>query len=439
MNLETLDMSVDALLPLDFRSLDLPDATTRALKRQGITAPTPVQAAVIPDGIAGRDVLARARTGSGKTLAFGLSVLIRLHGGRTESKRPRGLIVVPTRELANQVRTALEPIAESLQLRVTTVYGGTPYDKQIRQLRAGADVVVATPGRLDDLINRGACRLDRVEIVVLDEADHLCDLGFYPAVDAILGQTPADGQRMLLSATLDGDVDRLARRHLRNPVRHEIDAAEVHHPAMTHHVVVTQSMSKYQATSALLEANPRSIVFTRTRRGATRLARQLVVGGHTAVDLHGSLTQRARERNLRKFSTGQADIVVATDVAARGIHVDNVAMVVHYDLPAEAKLFLHRSGRTARAGVTGAVVTMTNPQEVAQVVGLHRSAGVEARHHEERTAPRPMTLAALDLSGTTPPVSSSAGRNGGPRRGSRPQPGRSTAAPRRSRSRGRRR
>jgi superfamily II DNA/RNA helicase len=409
------------------------------MNRQGITVPTPVQAAVIPDGIAGRDVLARARTGSGKTLAFGLSVLVRLHGRRSESKRPRGLIVVPTRELANQVRIALEPLAESLHLRVATVYGGTPYDKQIRRLRAGVDVVVATPGRLDDLIKRGACRLDRVEVVVLDEADHLCDLGFYPAVDALLGQTPPGGQRMLLSATLDGDVDRLARRHLSRPVRHEIDAVDVHDTAMSHHVVVTHSTSKYQATSSLLEANPRSMVFTRTRRGATRLARQLVDGGHTAVDLHGSLTQRARERNLRKFSSGEANVVVATDVAARGIHVDNVAVVVHYDLPAEAKLFLHRSGRTARAGVTGTVVTMTNPQDVAQVVGLHRAAGVQARHHDERTAPRPMTVAALELSGTTPPpVASTQRGNGGSRQRSRPQPPGTATAARRPRS-GRRR
>jgi superfamily II DNA/RNA helicase len=384
--------------------LNLPTPLVRTLQRQGITRPTPVQSAVVPDALAGRDVLGRARTGSGKTLAFGLPMLARLADGHSKPKSPRGLIIVPTRELANQVREALEPLAESLRLRVATVYGGTPYDRQIRRLRAGVDVIVATAGRLDDLIKRGACRLDQVQIAVLDEADHLCDLGFYPAVDGLLRLTPAGGQRMLLSATLDGDVDRLVRTHLSDPVRHEVDAAEEHGIEMTHHVLVTDPAGKYRTTSALLEANPRSIVFTRTRRGASRLARQLSDSGLDAVDLHGSLTQRARERNLRKFSNGQASVVVATDIAARGIHVANVAMVVHYDLPTEPKSFLHRSGRTARAGVLGAVVTIATHREVGQVVRLHKSAGVDARHHDHRTAPQPMTVKSLSESGVAAPT-----------------------------------
>jgi superfamily II DNA/RNA helicase len=402
--MEYLDVSVDMQTSLDFSSLNLPIALVRVLRRQGITEPTPVQSAVVPDALAGRDVLGRARTGSGKTLAFGLPILARLAGSRSRPKSPRALIIVPTRELANQVRTAIEPLAVSVQLRVATVYGGMPYDQQIRKLRGGVDVIVATPGRLDDLIKRGACRLDQVESTVLDEADHLCDLGFYPAVDALLHQTPAGGQRLLLSATLDGDVDRLVRTHLSNPVRHEVDAAEEHRSEVAHHVLVTDLTSKYRTTSALLVANPRSIVFTRTRRGATRLAKQLRDSNVDAVDLHGNLTQRARERNLRKFSTGQVSVVVATDVAARGIHVDNVAMVVHYDLPTEAKAFMHRSGRTARAGVSGAVVTIATQGEVGQVVRLHNSAGVDARHHDDRSAPQPMSVESLGKSGVAAPT-----------------------------------
>jgi superfamily II DNA/RNA helicase len=432
-NWRYLDVSVDTHPPntfapaadapvIDFDSFDLPKPLVRTLKRQGIAEPTPIQSAFVPDALAGRDVLGRARTGSGKTLAFGLPVLARLAGSRSLPRRPRGLVVVPTRELANQVREVIEPLAEALQLRVATVYGGTPYDRQIRRLKAGVDVIVATPGRLDDLIKRGACRLDHVEVAVLDEADHLCDLGFYPPVNALLHQTPAGGQRLLLSATLDGDVDRLVRTHLRNPVRHEVDGSGEQGSEVAHHVLLTEPTSKYRTTSALLEANPRSIVFTRTRRGATRLARQLSASGLDAVDLHGSLTQRARERNLRRFSTGQASVVVATDVAARGIHVDNVSMVVHYDMPTEAKAFLHRSGRTARAGVSGAVITIATHGEVGQVVRLHTSAGVDARHHDERSAPQPMTVESLGTSGVGAPAFRPARRSAGSR--SAPQGGR---------------
>ncbi|HJR40074.1 MAG TPA: DEAD/DEAH box helicase, partial [Nocardioidaceae bacterium] len=397
-----------------FDALDLPAPLVAALARQGITVPTPVQAAVIPDARSGYDVLGRAQTGSGKTLAFGLPILARLAGERSRPKHPRALIVVPTRELATQVRRSLEPLAESLRLKLTTVYGGTPYDRQIKALRNGADIVVATPGRLEDLINRGACRMDDIEITVLDEADHLCDLGFYPVVDQLMRETPQGSQRMLLSATLDGDVDRLVRTHLRSPKLHELDANEGSVTTMDHHVMVVGGFrDKIAAATALVEANPRSIVFTRTREGATDLAESLTQSGIEAVDLHGNLSQRVRERNLHKFSTGKAQVVVATDVAARGIHVDHVGLVVHYDAPADAKAYLHRSGRTARAGQSGAVVTITTPRQLDEIVRLQSRAGVEPRHHDIRSAPRPMTAEALAESGEQAPVP----RRGGAARG----------------------
>jgi superfamily II DNA/RNA helicase len=418
-----------------FSDFDLPERLVRALERQKITVPTPVQSAVIPDALAGRDVLGRARTGSGKTLAFGLPILTRLASGRSRPKAPRALILVPTRELASQVRQAVEPLADVMGLSLATVYGGTPYDRQIKRLRRGVDIVVATPGRLDDLINRGSCRLDEVEIAVVDEADHMCDLGFYPAVDALLAQTRSGGQRLLLSATLDGDVDRLVRAHLSAPVKHELDPADDGPSTMAHHVLVTAHTAKVETATRLLEANPRSIVFTRTRDGATDLARELTAAGVGAVDMHGNLSQGARERNLRKFRSGQATVIVATDVAARGIHVDSVGMVVHYDVPNEPKAYLHRSGRTARAGASGAVVAITTPRFVDQVVRLQTAAGVEARHHDVLTAPRPMTVEALADSGSEAPASRSGSRSGSAGYGGRSGGGRS-GGPSRGRSSG---
>ncbi|HET6627618.1 MAG TPA: DEAD/DEAH box helicase [Nocardioidaceae bacterium] len=398
-----------------FDSLHLPGQVVTALATQGITSPTPVQAAVVPDAMAGQDVLGRAQTGSGKTLAFGLPILARLAGERSRPKHPRALIVVPTRELATQVRRSLEPLAHAVNLKLTTVYGGTPYDKQLKQLRNGADIVVATPGRLEDLIKRGACQLDDIAITVLDEADHLCDLGFYPVVDKLMRQTPEGSQRLLLSATLDGDVDKLVRTHLRSPKVHQLNANESSVTTMDHHVMVVGGYrDKVAAATALVEANPRSIVFTRTREGATELAESLTESGIEAVDLHGNLSQRVRERNLHKFSSGRAQVVVATDVAARGIHVDHVGLVVHYDAPADAKAYLHRSGRTARAGESGAVVMITTVRQLDEVVRLQSRAGVASRHHDIRTAPRPMTTEALAGSGETAPA---VRRGGGGSRG----------------------
>ncbi|MDX6299772.1 MAG: hypothetical protein QOF53_986, partial [Nocardioidaceae bacterium] len=261
-------------------------------------------------------------------------------------------------------------------------------------------------------IDKGHCRTDDIALTVLDEADHLCDLGFYPAVDALLSQTPPSGQRMLLSATLDGDVDRLVRRHLREPVLHELDPDKGAVTTMDHHVLVVGGFrDKVAAATSLVEANPRAIVFTRTREGATELAEAFGEAGIEAVDLHGNLSQRVRERNLHKFSSGKAQVVVATDVAARGIHVDHVGLVVHFDAPADAKAYLHRSGRTARAGESGAVVTITTPRQVDEIVRMHARAGVSARHHDSRTTPRPMSRETLNGSGTAAP-SPRAGRGG---------------------------
>jgi superfamily II DNA/RNA helicase len=410
-----------------FASLHLPAPIIAALHRQGLITPTPVQAAVVPDALAGRNVLARARTGSGKTLAFGLPMMVTLSGRRSRPRSPRGLIVVPTRELAVQVRTALEPIASALRLRLVTVYGGTPYDRQIRRLQQGADIVVATPGRLEDLMRRGSCNLNDIEAVVLDEADHLCDLGFYPVISRILAATPADSQRMLLSATLDGDVDAIVRAHLPVHALHELDPDQGVLTEMAHHVLVVGQHDKVRATTTLLQANPRSIVFTRTRHGASGLARELTRKGVEAVDLHGNLTQRVRERNLDRFRSGRATVVVATDVAARGIHVDNVGLVVHYDVPAESKSYLHRSGRTARAGESGAVVTVSTLNQVNDVVRLHRSAGVVARHHDIHTAPSPLTADSLSSAGMVAPAVTG-NSSGGPKRrssGGRKPPARS--------------
>jgi superfamily II DNA/RNA helicase len=386
-----------------FASLKLPKPLVVALERQEIVTPSPVQQAVIPDALAGHNVLGRARTGSGKTLSFGIPVLVRLAGSTSRPKSPRGLILLPTRELATQVRSAMEPLARAVGLRLTTVYGGVPINKQINALKGEIDIVIATPGRLTDLIDRRCLSLRDIEITVLDEADHLCDLGFFKPIDAILAKTPAESQRLLLSATLDGDVNKLVNRHLPVHRLHEVDSADSAVDTMEHHVLVTAATEKTKTAFELLKANPRSIVFTRTRRGAMRLARQLTQNGIEAVDMHGDLSQRHRERNLAAFSSGKASVIVATDVAARGIHVDGIGLVVHYDAPAEHKAYQHRSGRTARAGESGAVVTMTTPDAVRDVMALQAKAGVEARHHDARTAPSPMTVEALSGAGTPAP------------------------------------
>jgi superfamily II DNA/RNA helicase len=349
-----------------FAELGLPDPVVRSLADRGITEPFPIQAASVPDSLAGRDVLGRGRTGSGKTLAFALPVVTRLAGrndaGSGEARprsssdtrnarKPRGLILCPTRELANQIDATLAPVARSLGLRTTTIFGGVSQNKQVQALAAGVDVVVACPGRLEDLLGQGVLTLDAIEVTVLDEADHMADLGFLPGVKRILDRTPRDGQRLLFSATLDNGVDVLVKRYLKQPVTHSVDEAAAPPPQMTHHILaVADRDAKKEVVHQLARGTGRRVLFTRTKHQAKKLARQLTTSGVPAVDLHGNLGQGARERNLAAFTSGEVKVLVATDIAARGIHVDDVELVVHVDPPAEHKAYLHRSGRTARAG-----------------------------------------------------------------------------------------
>jgi superfamily II DNA/RNA helicase len=361
-----------------FAQLGVPAKLVTALTAQGITTPFPIQSATLPDSLAGRDVLGRGRTGSGKTLAFALPVLARLAASARPRRAgaPRALILAPTRELAGQIEAALAPLAKALSLRTMTVYGGVRPGPQISGLRAGVDVLIACPGRLADHMESGHARLDAVEITVLDEADHMADLGFLPVVTRLLDKTPRDGQRLLFSATLDAGVGVLVRRFLHDPVKHSVDPPSSSVTTMTHHVLHVRPSARLPVLVDLTAAPGRTLVFTRTKRGATKLARQLVAEGVPAVELHGNLGQPARTRNLLAFSEGRAATMVATDIAARGIHVDDVALVIHADPPMEHKAYLHRSGRTARAGASGTVVTLMTDAQVADVRDLTRKAGI---------------------------------------------------------------
>ncbi|MFI7604192.1 DEAD/DEAH box helicase [Micromonospora sp. NPDC049366] len=347
-----------------------------ALAAQGITEPFPIQSATLPDSLAGRDVLGRGRTGSGKTLAFGLPLLHRTAGHRARPGRPLALILVPTRELAQQVTTALAPYARAVRLRCATVVGGLSLQRQADTLRAGAEVVVATPGRLHDLIDRGDVRLDEVRTTVLDEADRMADMGFLPQVTKLLAQVAPDGQRMLFSATLDGGVDRLVRRFLTDPVSHSVDPGTATVTAMTHHVLHVDPADKPAALTRIAAREGRTILFMGTKHRADRLARQLLAKGVRAAALHGGKSQPQRTRILEQFRTGQVTALVATDVAARGIHVDGLDLVVNVDPPTEAKEYLHRGGRTARAGESGTVVTLVLPEQRRDVSRLMTAAGI---------------------------------------------------------------
>jgi superfamily II DNA/RNA helicase len=363
--------------PTSFTELGVPHALADVLAAGGVTIPFPIQAATLPDSLAGRDVLGRGRTGSGKTYAYALPVLARLaiRPAPRRSGRPRGLILAPTRELASQIEAAIAPLARALSLRTLTVYGGVRPGPQIAGLRAGVDLLVACPGRLTDHVQTGHARLDSVEITVLDEADHLADLGFLPAVRWLLDQTPRAGQRLLFSATLDAEVDVLVRRYLTDPVTHSVDPPRS--PVGTaHHVLHVSHDNRLPVLIDLAAAPGRTLVFTRTRRGAKTLTRRLVAAGVPAVELHSDLAQNARSRNLRAFTEGSATTLVATDIAARGIHVDAIALVIHADPPVEHKAYLHRSGRTARAGASGTVVTLVTDEQVGNVRALTRKAGV---------------------------------------------------------------
>jgi len=364
---------------LSFASLGVPADLVAVLAARGITSPTPIQAATLPDSLAGKDVLGRGRTGSGKTYAFLVPLVARLaaEGVRPAPRRPRALVLAPTRELVGQIEESLRPLAEAAGLSVRTVFGGVGQGPQVTALRKGVDIVLACPGRLEDLIGQGHADLGSVGITVLDEADHMADLGFLPVVKRLLDKTPRTGQRMLFSATLDRAIDGLVKRYLTDPVTHQADSAQSPVATMEHHVLHLERDLRLPVLADLASAPGRTVIFTRTKHGAKGLARQLNRNGVPAVELHGNLSQGARVRNMAAFHSGRATTLVATDIAARGIHVDDVALVVHADPPVEHKAYLHRSGRTARAGATGTVVTLMTDEQVKDVRALTRAAGIK--------------------------------------------------------------
>ncbi|MFC3997571.1 DEAD/DEAH box helicase [Nocardiopsis sediminis] len=369
-----------ALPPAEsFEALDMPAALKRTLARQGLTEPSEIQAATLPNSLAGRDVLGRSRTGSGKTLAFGLALLAGLDGRTAEPRRPLAIVLAPTRELAQQVADSLDPYARSVGVRTATVVGGMPIARQARALRQGVHLVVATPGRLRDLMERGDCVLDRVESAVLDEADQMTDMGFMPQVTAILQQVPADGRRMLFSATLDRNVDTLVRRFLHDPVVHSVDLSEGAVSTMEHHVVHVSPTEKRDVATRIAAREGRVIMFLDTKRAVDRMAEHLLANGVLAAPLHGGRSQPQRTRTLDQFKRGDVTALIATNVAARGIHVDGLDLVVNIDPPTDHKDYLHRGGRTARAGESGNVVTLALPDQRRDLTRLMGRARIEPR------------------------------------------------------------
>lgn len=366
-------------MPIHFADLGVPTQLTTVLERDGKTNPFPIQEDTLPDTLAGRDVLGRGKTGSGKTLAFSLPVAARLgaKGGEARPGRPRALILAPTRELATQIDAVIAPLAAAYGMTTTTIFGGVNQRRQEQAMARGVDIAVACPGRLEDLMGQGIVSLDQVEITVLDEADHMADLGFLPGVTRIMNATPKRGQRLLFSATLDNGVDKLVKRFMDDPLLHSVDSAESHVDAMTHHVFhVADAGAKKAVVTALASGTGRRILFMRTKHQAKKMAKQLTQDGIPAVDLHGNLSQAARDRNLAAFASGDVKVLVATDVAARGVHVDGIELVVHVDPPAEHKAYLHRSGRTARAGTSGDVVTLVLPEQRRDTQQLLRKAKI---------------------------------------------------------------
>ena len=422
--------------PVTFDALGVPSLLSDVLAAQGITSAFPIQTATLPDSLAGRDVLGRGRTGSGKTLAFALPLVARLasDGRRTRSQRPRGLVLLPTRELATQVHDALAPLAAAAGLTVATIYGGVGQGGQVRALDRGVDIVVACPGRLEDLMRQGRVRMDDVLVTVLDEADHMADLGFLPGVRRIMDTTPTSGQRLLFSATLDNGVDVLVRRYLSSPVTHSVDDDARTEPDMEHHVLTVTAGDKASVVHELASGESRSVLFMRTKHSARKLARDLTAAGVPAVDLHGNLAQNARTRNLEAFRTGEVKVLVATDVAARGIHVDDVALVVHVDPPTEHKAYLHRSGRTARAGASGVVVTLQTSAQKGDVAAMTRKAGIRPTIAVVRpgspellalTGPRAAHVEPSSRPDVSERKDSGSGRSRAPRSGGRATSGRS--------------
>ncbi|MER7925733.1 DEAD/DEAH box helicase [Streptomyces sp. NPDC096057] len=406
---------------VSFDQLGLPPALVETMTGLGVTEPFPIQAATLPGALAGRDVLGRARTGSGKTLAFGLALLVRTAGKRAESKRPLALVLVPTRELAQQVSDALEPYARTLGVRLATVVGGLSINRQQAQLRTGVEVLVATPGRLTDLVSRRDCHLNQVRITVLDEADQMCDLGFLPQVSDLLAQVPADGQRLLFSATLDRDVEQLVKEHLHDPVHASVDQVAGSVATMDHHVLNIHAADKYATATEIAARDGRVLMFLDTKAGVDQFTRHLRASGVRAAALHSGKSQPQRTHTLGQFKDGAITVLVATNVAARGIHIDALDLVVNVDPPADAKDYLHRSGRTARAGESGRVVTLVTPNQRRDVNRLMSEAGIRPTVTQVRSGEEQLT--AITGAKRPPTTTKSSGGNA-PFRGMGTRPGR---------------
>jgi superfamily II DNA/RNA helicase len=409
-----------------FGALGVPAPLVAALAANGITDPFPIQVDTLPDTLSGRDVLGRGKTGSGKTLAFGIPLVARLGGklagGNRRPGRPLALILAPTRELATQITAAIQPLADVYGLKSTTIFGGVSQQRQVAALKAGVDIVVACPGRLEDLMKQGFVTLDAVEISILDEADHMADLGFLPVVTRIMDKTPQSGQRMLFSATLDNGVDKLVRRYLHNEVLHSVDEANSPVAAMTHHVFEVSGVeAKRVLVERLAGGQGRRILFMRTKHHAKKLARQLTDAGIPAVDLHGNLSQVQRDRNLAAFSAGEVRVLVATDVAARGVHVDDIELVIHVDPPAEHKAYLHRSGRTARAGAEGDVVTLVLPEQRKDTAALLRKAAINVAPQQVDASSSAVTALVGDVAAYVKPSPRAAAPARGQSQGGRSQ------------------
>jgi superfamily II DNA/RNA helicase len=404
-----------------FADLGVPAPLIRELTARDITSPFPIQIDTLPDTLAGCDVLGRGKTGSGKTLAFSIPLVARLASAKRRPAHPTGLVLAPTRELATQITAVLEPLAAAYNLKVSTIFGGVPQGRQVSALKSGVDIVVACPGRLEDLMRQRQISLDAVEITVLDEADHMADLGFLPGVTRILAATPSNGQRLMFSATLDNGVDKLVKRFLHNAVSHSVD--EVNSPVadMTHHVFhVAGADAKKDLVQHLASGTGRRILFMRTKHQAKKLARQLTDAGVPSVDLHGNLSQPARDRNLAAFAAGTARVLVATDIAARGVHVDDVQLVVHVDPPAEHKAYLHRSGRTARAGSAGDVVTVVLPEQRRDATALLRRAGINVKPQQVTAQSEPVITLVGDVAPHQAPTARPATPPQAPSRNRRP-------------------
>ncbi|WP_369244761.1 DEAD/DEAH box helicase [Streptomyces sp. R41] len=431
-----LPVTVTPALPAaaTFGELDMPVELLNMLTSLGLNEPFPIQAATLPNSLAGRDVLGRGRTGSGKTLAFGLALLVRTAGQRAEARKPLALILVPTRELAQQVTDALTPYARLLKLRLATVVGGMSIGRQAGALRAGAEVVVATPGRLMDLIERRDCRLDRVNITVLDEADQMADMGFMPQVTELLDQVRPDGQRMLFSATLDRNIDLLVRRYLHDPVVHSVDPSAGAVTTMEHHVLHVHGADKYATATEIAARDGRVIMFLDTKHAVDQFTKHLLGSGVKAAALHGGKSQPQRTRTLAQFKTGGVTVLVATNVAARGIHVDDLDLVVNVDPPSDHKDYLHRGGRTARAGESGSVVTLVLPNQRRDMTRLMSDAGIRPQITQVRSGEAELSRitgaqapSGVPVSGSGP-VAERPKRGGAPFRGLGTRPGRSGRA-----------